>query len=115
MLSEFVNEKLPAEILSKLASNRESGTFCDVILEVDSSSKAKSEATSPTSVRAHKNVLAAASPYFRETLSSDSYVERKEIRVVVKDIDGKTLRVLVDYMYYMVYMVDYIHRPPRYQ
>ncbi|WKX93994.1 hypothetical protein Q1695_011339 [Nippostrongylus brasiliensis] len=99
MPPEFFNEKLPAEVLSKLASFRESGTFCDVILEADSSSRAKSDATSPTSVRAHKLVLAAASPYFRETLSSGSYVECKEIRVVVKDIDDKTLRLLVDYMY----------------
>ncbi|WKX94012.1 hypothetical protein Q1695_011348 [Nippostrongylus brasiliensis] len=99
MPSEFFNEKLPTEVLSKLASFRESGTFCDVILEADSSSKDKSEPTSPTSIRAHKNVLAAASPYFRETLSSDSYVESKEIRIVVEDIDGKTLRVLVDYLY----------------
>ncbi|VDL76266.1 unnamed protein product [Nippostrongylus brasiliensis] len=99
MPSEFVNEKLSAEVLSKLASFRESGTFCDVVVEADSSSKDKSESTSPTSIRAHKLVLAVASPYFRETLSSDSYVESKEIRVVVKDIDGKTLRLLVDYMY----------------
>ncbi|VDL75794.1 unnamed protein product [Nippostrongylus brasiliensis] len=35
----------------------------------------------------------------RETLSSRSYMESKEIRIVVKDIDGKSLRVLVDYMY----------------
>ncbi|WKX93998.1 hypothetical protein Q1695_011341 [Nippostrongylus brasiliensis] len=99
MPPEFVNEKLPAEVLSKLASFRDSGTFCDVVLEADSSSNAKSESTSPTFVRAHKNVLAAASPYFREALSSDSYVECKEIRVVVKDIDGKTMGLLVDYMY----------------
>ncbi|VDL83355.1 unnamed protein product [Nippostrongylus brasiliensis] len=67
MPSEFVDEKLPGEILSKLASFREFGTFCDVILEADSSSKAKSEPTSPTSIRAHKLVLAAASPYFSKT------------------------------------------------
>ncbi|WKX94106.1 hypothetical protein Q1695_011394 [Nippostrongylus brasiliensis] len=65
MPSEFVNEKLPAEILSKLASFREFDKFCDVILEADRSSEAKSEPTSPNSVRAHKNVLAAVSPYFR--------------------------------------------------
>ncbi|WKX93973.1 hypothetical protein Q1695_011327 [Nippostrongylus brasiliensis] len=99
MPSEFVDEKLPGEILSKLASFREFGTFCDVILEADSSSKDKSEPTSPTSIRAHKLVLAAASPYFRETLSSRSYASSNEIRIVVEDIDGKTLRVLVDYMY----------------
>ncbi|WKX93999.1 hypothetical protein Q1695_011342 [Nippostrongylus brasiliensis] len=99
MPSKFVDEKLPGEILSKLASFKECGTFCDVILEADSSSKAKPESTSPTSIRAHKNVLAAVSPYFRETLSRDSHVESKEIRVVVKDIDCKTLGLLVDYMY----------------
>ncbi|VDL76632.1 unnamed protein product [Nippostrongylus brasiliensis] len=99
MPSELINEKLPAEVLSKMASFRESGTFCDVILEADSSSKDKSEPTSSTSVRAHKLVLAAASPYFRETLSRGSFVDSKEIRIVVEDIDGKTLRVLVDYMY----------------
>ncbi|VDL83568.1 unnamed protein product [Nippostrongylus brasiliensis] len=99
MTSEYFNEKLPAEVLSKLASFRESGTFCDVIIEADSSSSTMSEPTAPTSIRAHKNVLAAVCPYFRDTLSSDSYVECKEIRVVVKDIDDKTLRLLVDYMY----------------
>ncbi|WKX94104.1 hypothetical protein Q1695_011394 [Nippostrongylus brasiliensis] len=98
MPSEFVNEKLP-EILSKLASFREFDKFCDVILEADSSSKAKSELTSPASVRAYKNVLAAASPYFRKTLSSGSYEKSNEIRIVVDDIDGDTLRVLVDYIY----------------
>ncbi|VDL77165.1 unnamed protein product [Nippostrongylus brasiliensis] len=35
----------------------------------------------------------------RETLSTGGFVESKEIRVVVKDIDGETLRVLVDYLY----------------
>ncbi|VDL76634.1 unnamed protein product [Nippostrongylus brasiliensis] len=70
MACEFINEKLPAEVLSKLASFRESGTFCDVILEADSNSKAKSEATSPTSIRTHK-----------------------------LDIDDETLRLLADYMY----------------
>ncbi|WKX94098.1 hypothetical protein Q1695_011391 [Nippostrongylus brasiliensis] len=99
MPSEFVNEKLPAEILSKLASFKEFDKFCDVILEGDSGLKAKSEPTSSTSVRAHKLVLAAASPYFRDTLSSGSYMESKEIRIVVDDIDDKTLSLLVDYMY----------------
>ncbi|WKX94110.1 hypothetical protein Q1695_011397 [Nippostrongylus brasiliensis] len=101
MPSEFVNEKLSAEILSKLASFREFDKFCDVILEAADSSS-KSEPTSPTSVRAHKNVLAAVSPYFRETLSSDSYTKQtttNKIRIVVDDIDGETLRVLVDYIY----------------
>ncbi|VDL75790.1 unnamed protein product [Nippostrongylus brasiliensis] len=83
----------------EIYDSQRSGTFCDVILEVDNSLKAKSEPTAPTSVRAHKNVLAAASPYFRETLSSDSYMESKEIRIVVKDTDCKTLGLLVDYMY----------------
>ncbi|WKX94092.1 hypothetical protein Q1695_011389 [Nippostrongylus brasiliensis] len=99
MPPEFIDEKLPAEILSKLASFREFDEFCDVTLEADSSSKAESEPNPSTSIRAHKFVLAAASPYFREKLSSDSYVESKEICVVVKDIDDKTLRLLVDYMY----------------
>ncbi|VDL79656.1 unnamed protein product [Nippostrongylus brasiliensis] len=99
MPPEFIDEKWPAEILSKLASFREFDEFCDVNLEADGSSKAESEPTPSTSIRAHKFVLAAASPYFREKLSSDSYVESKEICVVVKDIDDKTLRLLVDYMY----------------
>ncbi|WKX94001.1 hypothetical protein Q1695_011343 [Nippostrongylus brasiliensis] len=99
MPSEFVDEKLPAEILAKLASFREFDKFCDVILEGDSSSKDKSEPTSSTSVRAHKLVLAAASPYFRKTFSSCSYENSNEIRIVVEGIDGKTLRVLVDFMY----------------
>ncbi|WKX95515.1 hypothetical protein Q1695_012179 [Nippostrongylus brasiliensis] len=91
MSSEFVNEKLPAEVLSKLASFRRSGTFCDVIFLVTGSSS--------TYVRAHKVVLAAASPYFRETLLSDSYVQSEEIRVVVEHVADETLRLLVDYMY----------------
>ncbi|VDL75791.1 unnamed protein product [Nippostrongylus brasiliensis] len=102
MSSEIVDEKLPGEILSKLASFREFDKFCDVILEGDSSSNDKSEPTSSTSVRAHKLVLAAASPYFRETLSNDCCTKQtttNKIRIVVDDIDGKTLRVLVDYMY----------------
>ncbi|VDL76264.1 unnamed protein product [Nippostrongylus brasiliensis] len=65
MPPEFIDEKLPAEILSKLASFREFDKFCDVTLEADSSSKAESEPNPSTSIRAHKFVLAAASPYFR--------------------------------------------------
>ncbi|WKX93984.1 hypothetical protein Q1695_011332 [Nippostrongylus brasiliensis] len=102
MPSEFVNEKLPAEILSKVASLREFGTFCDVILEADSSSKAESEPTPSTSIRAHKFVLAAASPYFRKRLSSGSYTKQtttNEIHILVDDIDDETLRVLADYIY----------------
>ncbi|WKX94017.1 hypothetical protein Q1695_011350 [Nippostrongylus brasiliensis] len=99
MTSQFFNEKLSAEVLSKLSSFRESGIFCDVTLEADSSWKTISEATLRTTIRAHKLVLAAASPYFRETLSTGGFVESKEIRVVVKDIDDETLRLLVDYFY----------------
>ncbi|WKX93982.1 hypothetical protein Q1695_011331 [Nippostrongylus brasiliensis] len=102
MPPEFIDEKLPAEILSKLASFREFDKFCDVTVEADSSSKAKSEPTPSTSIRAHKFVLAAASPYFRETLSNGSYMKpttTNQIRIAVDNIDGKTMSVLVDYMY----------------
>ncbi len=46
------------EILSKLAEQREEEMFCDVKLEAEQQS-----------IPAHKNVLAAASPYFTAMFS----------------------------------------------
>ena len=56
----FYQEDLPSVVLNSLAKQRNNSTFCDVILKVYS-----------RQVKAHSNVLAAASPYFQSFFTQD--------------------------------------------
>ena len=54
----FQQENLASTILESLARQRDNSTFCDVILKVYD-----------RQVKAHSNILAAASPYFQVLLT----------------------------------------------
>ncbi|GFU33948.1 TD and POZ domain-containing protein 1-like [Nephila pilipes] len=88
-------DKLPSESLENECNSLkqamkcllEEGTFCDVHLRVD-------EATFP----AHKAVLSARSPVFKAMFSRDM-MEKTGDMVDIKDIDGDTVRRMLQYLY----------------
>ncbi len=75
------------DVLSKLNTFREEGSFTDVLLCVG-----KEE------FPCHRNVLAVSSPYFKAMFSSDLR-ESKEQRISFNEISAKTMRQVVDYAY----------------
>ncbi|KAK6738753.1 hypothetical protein RB195_020703 [Necator americanus] len=97
----FVNDRLSGEFFHNLTSLRRCDELCDVVLEAYGPSDAggaESESAPPTIIAAHKVVLAAACPYFRAMFTSNM-VESSRDRITIKDIDGATLALLVEYMY----------------
>ncbi|KAK7593017.1 hypothetical protein V9T40_007769 [Parthenolecanium corni] len=83
----FLGKYHAANILSGLNSLRESDEFCDVVIQVDN-------ARFP----AHRNVLAAFSPYFK-TMFQSKYVESKQNVVHLKSIEAETMSLLLNYAY----------------
>ncbi|KAL6736128.1 hypothetical protein Aduo_006514 [Ancylostoma duodenale] len=97
----FVNDRLSGEFFHNLTSLRRCDELCDVVLEAcgpTDAGGAESESAPPTIIAAHKVVLAAACPYFRAMFTSNM-VESNKDRITIKDIDGATLALLVEYMY----------------
>jgi kelch-like protein 2/3 len=60
--------------------------LCDIALKTDNG----------TVVVGHKNVLVAASKYFRDMFSS---VDKNINVVIIKDLDSSALQILIDYIY----------------
>lgn len=97
----FVNDRLSGEFFHNLTSLRRCDKLCDVVLEASGPTDkggAESESAPPTVIAAHRVVLAAACPYFKAMFTSNM-VESNKNRIVIKDIDGATLTLLVEYMY----------------
>ncbi|XP_032805634.1 kelch-like protein 2 isoform X1 [Petromyzon marinus] len=68
-------------------SLRRQGVLCDVVLVADG-----------TEVAAHKLALASCSPYFHAMFTSEM-AESKAQKVEIKEVDGRALALLVDYVY----------------
>lgn len=77
-----------AHSLAGLASLREQGQLCDVVLETESGDQ----------IQAHRNVLAAASAYFRAMFVND-LAERSQKVVFLKGIEFDILEAVVLYAY----------------
>ena len=73
-------------ILSGLRELRQSGQLTDITLIAGG-----------VEVKAHKNVLAACSAYFRAMFTG--FNERNQDRVTLNEVDPTALSTLVDYVY----------------
>lgn len=76
------------ESLAALASMQRRGQLCDVVLETESGDQ----------IWAHRNVLAACSPYFR-AMFVNNLVESNQKVVYIKDINFNILEAVVSFAY----------------
>ena len=83
---QFKNRHLTIN-LDLLNSMRESGTLCDIILIVEG-----------VEFPAHKNVLAASSPYFQAMFTS-SFKEKDMSRLEIHGISHEAFRIIVNFVY----------------
>ena len=85
LIKETLQFKQSFDKLNKLRGDED---FCDVTLD----------ASGGVNVRAHKLILAAASPYF-ESMFRPAFLESDKNKIKLTDINGGSLRVLIDYIY----------------
>ena len=79
------------EIMKRLDSQRRNEYLCDVILEVGSGDD-------QASLKAHKNVLCAASPFFYNALNTEMK-EKKEGVIRFKDTSKALMEEVLEYLY----------------
>ncbi|CAB0007186.1 unnamed protein product [Nesidiocoris tenuis] len=85
---QFSDNRLPTSLMNRLSEQRRSGKFCDITISVEGGFQFK----------AHRNVLAAFSPYFDAMLSGSLAESRKDV-VTLKEIAPESVRLLLDYAY----------------
>ncbi|XP_016662138.1 ring canal kelch homolog isoform X1 [Acyrthosiphon pisum] len=85
--AHFKNNSHSVRILEDLQSLRKNEVLCDARFEADDGKI----------VIGHKNVLIAASPYFRAMFSSFDESNKDIIRI--RELNSTTLQLLVDYIY----------------
>ena len=84
-------EQYGLEVMKRLDIQRRSEEFCDVILNVGSG-------IHQARLKAHRNVLSAASPFFYNALNSD--MKEKEEGVISLEETSKTIMDgVLEYMY----------------
>ncbi|KAH9281829.1 Kelch-like protein 3 [Echinococcus granulosus] len=83
----FRGEDQMQRVFRNLNEMRRQNLLCDVVLKAGS-----------VEVPAHKNVLAASSPYFRAMFTGDM-TESRAHTVTIGNIDGTALGLLVDFIY----------------
>ncbi|CUT99669.1 kelch protein 3 [Echinococcus multilocularis] len=83
----FRGEDQMQRVFHNLNEMRRQNLLCDVVLKAGS-----------VEVPAHKNVLAASSPYFRAMFTGDM-TESRARTVTIGNIDGTALGLLVDFIY----------------
>ncbi|XP_016660955.1 ring canal kelch homolog isoform X1 [Acyrthosiphon pisum] len=85
--TNFRNDSHSVRILEDLQSLRRNEVLCDVRFETDDG----------CTTFGHKNVLMAASPYFRAMFSN--FEESNKDLVTIRELDSTILQLLVDYIY----------------
>ncbi|XP_008184158.2 ring canal kelch homolog isoform X4 [Acyrthosiphon pisum] len=85
--TNFRNNSHSARILVDLQSLRKNEVLCDIRFEADDGKI----------IIGHKNVLMAASPYFRAMFSN--FDESNKDLVTIRELDSNILQLLVDYIY----------------
>lgn len=78
--------------LAALAVLREEDSLCDVELIV-------SDEESERSFRAHRNVLAATSDYFRALLQGDRFADSASPKLTISEMSPSCLEAALDFMY----------------
>ncbi|EFP00303.1 CRE-KEL-8 protein [Caenorhabditis remanei] len=84
---EFENQKQPSEIMRQMQILREDEELCDVELSIDG-----------FVIRAHRYILAAASPYFK-AMFTNRMAEMKKMTIELQDIPRESVEILVNYIY----------------
>jgi len=79
------------EVMKRFDIQRRNELFCDVILEVGSGDH-------QARVKAHRNVLCAASPFFYNALNSDMK-EKKEGEIRLEEMSKASIDEVLDYLY----------------
>eukprot|EP00102_Acyrthosiphon_pisum_P019776 XP_016656986.1 PREDICTED: kelch-like protein 2 isoform X1 [Acyrthosiphon pisum] len=85
----FRNNSHSVRILEDLQSLRKNEVLCDIRFETDDG----------CATFGHKNVLMAASPYFREMFKSRKICKTGNNTVNIRKLDSTVLQLLVDYIY----------------
>lgn len=88
----FTENQQACIVLEKLWSQRESGRFCDVVLHVQGQK-----------FQAHRNVLAACSPYFDSVLKTHKII-KEQLTVTCQNLDA--FQLLLNYMYTGAVVID---------
>lgn len=78
--------------LAALAALRDEDTLCDVELVV-------SDGESERSFRAHRNLLAATSDYFRALLQGDRFADSASPKLSISEMSPSCLEAAIDFMY----------------
>ena len=79
------------EMMKRFDIQRRNELFCDVILEVGSGDD-------QARLKAHRNVLCAASPFFYNTFNSDMK-EKKEREIRLEEMSKASMEEVLDYLY----------------
>ena len=79
------------EMMKRLDIQRRNELFCDVILEVGSGDE-------QARLKAHRNVLCAASPFFYNALNSDMK-EKREGVIRLEEMSKASMEEVLDYLY----------------
>lgn len=88
----FTENQQACIIFEKLWSQRESGRFCDIVLHVQGQK-----------FHAHRNVLAACSPYFDSVLKTHKII-KEQLTVTCQNLDA--FQLLLNYMYTGAVVID---------
>lgn len=81
----FISEDVSSNLLQRLYEQKKSSRFCDITLYVNNKL-----------IKAHRNVLACASPYFDSILKQHKIV-REQLTVTCLDVD--IFNAIINYMY----------------
>ncbi|EGT31030.1 CBN-KEL-8 protein [Caenorhabditis brenneri] len=84
---EYENQKQSAEIMRQMQILREDEELCDVELIVEGSV-----------IRAHRYILAAASPYFK-AMFTNGMVETKKVTIKMEELPFESMEIIVNYIY----------------
>ena len=90
-ITETEEHPFCAEVMKRLDVQRKNELFCDVILEVGSGDD-------QSCLKAHKNVLSSAGPFFFNALNSEMK-EKKEGVIRLKDTSKAVMEKVLDYLY----------------
>ncbi|KAL9974723.1 hypothetical protein ACROYT_G011802 [Oculina patagonica] len=91
LITETEEHKFCVEMMKRLDIQRRNEQFCDVILEVGSGD-------GQARLKAHRNVLCAASPFFYNALNSDMK-EKKEGVIRLEETSKAVMEEVLEYLY----------------
>lgn len=84
---EFREDDRASVILEKLRLQRLDGKYCDMVLTVEG-----------RTFKAHRNVLAACSPYF-DAMCNSGFEEEKQNMATIECVSADAMEQILDYMY----------------